>query len=236
MVASLEDANANHTPLLEKDTTSYPLWKIEFAIPVYQQMDIYTYGAIALNQFAYQIMMHKTKQASYNFQVRDEHSNDWINWSIESPDTLKERNGICAARLFGHLLREHTIIFCMPKDFDPMDKFGVICPDYYKNQEKELIADETEEGYETVNEGPFPNDIGEGSAHPGKSDTMDDMNWMLQTKNTEFQDTQSESSGVGGEEKQEPSLDENSENNKEKDNKDSKRDEKAKGKKPPAHV
>ena len=48
-IVSLEDANANNTPLWEKGAMDYPLWTIDFAIPVYQQPDIYTCGAIALN-------------------------------------------------------------------------------------------------------------------------------------------------------------------------------------------
>ena len=55
----------------------------------------------------------------------------------------------------------------MPKDFDSTDKF-------------EFIADEMDDGYETADEGL--DEFGKGSAHPGKSDTMDDVPLMPQTE------------------------------------------------------
>ena len=47
-IVSMEDASANNTPFWEKDKTHYPLWKIDCAMPVYLQRDVYTCGAIAL--------------------------------------------------------------------------------------------------------------------------------------------------------------------------------------------
>ena len=61
------------------------------------------------------------------------------------------------------------------------------------------------------------------------------MNWTLQTKNTEFQDTHSEIDGEGGEEQQEKNLDGNSKSDKEKDNNDSKADPEVEGKKAPIY-
>jgi hypothetical protein len=92
-IVSMEDASVNNAPLWEKEKMHYPLWKINFAMPEYLQRDGYTCGAIALNQFAYQIMMHDPKQAPYEFLMTDEHSTELIKCSIESPDTLKEKMG-----------------------------------------------------------------------------------------------------------------------------------------------
>jgi hypothetical protein len=161
--------------------------------------------------------------------MRDEHSTELIKCSIESPDTLKEKNGINAVRVFRHVLTRHGDDFFMDKLSDPTDKFGVTCPNYYTNLQNESIVDEE----------PVPNDIGEGSAQPGKSDimekkleanekpvadddhgegeahsgksdtvekNMDDVHGTPQRKNTYFQDARSVSSDEGGEDKQEPSL------------------------------
>ena len=81
-------------------------------------------------------------------------------------------------------MSEHTNNLKGTEDFDATDKF-------------ELIAEETDEAYETMDEGL-----------DGKSDTMDSVLPTLQTKNTYSKDEQSVSSGKGGEEKLEQSLDE----------------------------
>ena len=60
-----------------------------------------------------------------------------------------------------------------------------------------------------MDEGSLPNDKGKGSAHDGNTNTIDDVSWTLQTKNTEYQDAQSEASSEGVEEKQETTLDGN---------------------------
>ena len=86
-----------------------------------------------------------------------------------------------------------------------------------------------------MDKGSLPDDKGEGSAHNGNTDTINDVNWTLQTKNTKFRDAQSEANGEGVEEQQETTLDGNSESNKDKDDNDTKTDEEAEGKKPPIY-
>ena len=131
----------------------------------------------------YQIIFHRNPQASYNYQVRDEVSNDMIEWSIESPDTLAERNGICAASLFQHLLTEHATFLKGTEDLDSSDKF-------------QSIANKMEDGYDTAVE-----------KIDGKTPAMVNKLPMMQTKNVNSKEECSVSSGKGGEKKQEQSLD-----------------------------
>ena len=87
-----------------------------------------------------------------------------------------------------------------------------------------MVVDKSDdESYQTVDEGP--NDEGEGSAYNDNTDTIDDVNWMPQTKNTEYQDAWSEANGEGVEGQQETTLDGNSKSNKDKDDNDSKTDQ-----------
>ena len=131
-------------------------------------------------------MIHRNKQASYNYTVRDEESNDQMVNKIARHLERKKWDLCC--QTFGHLLSEYTNILSLTKDFDSNDKF-------------ESIADEINEAYKTADEGL--DEFGKGSAHPGKSDTMDNVLPTPQTKNTFSKDEWSVSSGEGGEEKQE---------------------------------
>ena len=106
-----------------------------------------------------------------------------IEWSIESPDTLAERNGISAAHLFQHLLTEHATFLQGTEVLDSRDKF-------------KLIADEMDVGYNTAAE--FIDD---------KTGAMVNKLPMMQTKNINSKEECNVSSGEGGVKKQEQSLD-----------------------------
>ena len=118
---------------------------------------------------------------------------------IKTPDELKDNNS--HAEIFKHLLKSKSDAFSFTNNGKDDGKGSKECSDGTINNPInlddtpiELVVDDSDdESYQTVDEGP--NDKGEGSVHDGNTDTINDVNWTLQTKNTEFQDAQSEANG-----------------------------------------
>ena len=121
-------------------------------------------------------MIHGNPQASYNYTVRDEVSNKMIECSIESPDTLAERNGLCAARLFRHLLTEHIDFLKGLEDWASTDKL-------------QSIAVESVEGHDTAD-----------NVIDGKGDALvDNLPTRMEMKKPDYMEERSVSSGDGSE-------------------------------------
>ena len=104
-----------------------------------------------------------------------------IEWSIESPDTLAERNGLCAARLFCHLLTKH-------RDFLK----GL---EGWATTKLQSIAVESVVGYDTSD-----------NVIDGMGDASVDNLPTMEAKNPYSMEEHSVSSGEGSEKKQQPSL------------------------------
>ena len=152
---------------------------------------------------------------------------------------MKDSNSHNAAEIFKHLLKNKSDAFSFTNDGKGSKEGSDGTIDHSINLDDTpidlAIDDSKDEGYETANEVLPTDDKGEGSAHDGNTDTIDDMSQKLQTKDTEYQDAWSEASGEGVEEKQETTLDGNLESNKDKDDNDSKTDQEVEGKMPPIY-
>ena len=138
---------------------------------------------------------------------------------IKTPDELKDNFSHNAVETLKHLLKNKSDAFSFTddgKDDGKGSKEGsdgtIDNPINLDDTPIELDVDNSEDEYQTVDEGP--NDKGEGSAHDRNTDTINDVNQTLQTKHTEFQDAQSEANGEGVREQQEKTLDGNLERKK----------------------
>ena len=204
----------------------------------YHQMDDYSCGPIAINHFT---SLLKQIHDSSKDRGGQECNDGVLLEKIKTPNELKDKNSHNAAEIFKHLLKNKSDAFSFTndgKDDGKGSKEGsdgtINNPINLDDTPIELVVDNSDdESYQTVDEGP--NDKGKGSAHDGNADTINDVNQMPQTKNTEFQDARSEAYGEGVEEQQEKTLDGNSESNKDKDNNDSKTDKEVEGEKPPIY-
>ena len=170
----------------------------------YHQMDDYSCGPIAINRFASLLKeIHDSSKDSVWWECDD----GVLLAKIKTPDELKDNNSRNAAEIFKHLLKNKRNAFPVRDDIMDNGKGSKKSSDGTINNPislddtpiqlvVEIIEDEDE--YVTMDE--EHDEKGDGSAHDANTDSKNDVNQTLQTKNTEFQDARSEIDGDSNEE------------------------------------